>query len=161
MSTVREATYEILRSLRMTTIFGNPGSNELPFLDRMPSDFRYILALHEGAGIAIADGYSQATGQPVLVNLHSAAGVGQAMGSLVNAQVLGTPPGNHERAAISGDVDPRGAAHKSRLHCVASALGQVELRGTGSSLSTRGHCESGAFCDGGSQRSRVRLSSLG
>jgi benzoylformate decarboxylase len=91
MSTVREATYEVLRSLGMTTIFGNPGSNELTFLDRMPADFRYILALQEGAGLAIADGYSQATGQPVLVNLHAAAGVGQAMGSLVNAQVLGTP----------------------------------------------------------------------
>jgi benzoylformate decarboxylase len=75
----------------MTTIFGNPGSNELPFLDRLPADFRYILALHEGAGLAMADGYSQATGRPVLVNLHAAAGVGMAMGSLVNAQILGTP----------------------------------------------------------------------
>ena len=42
MSTVHDATYEVLRSLGMTTLFGNPGSNELPFLDRMPSDFRYI-----------------------------------------------------------------------------------------------------------------------
>src|ERR1700739_4094640 len=91
MSTVHEATYDVLRSLGMTTIFGNPGSNELPFLDRLPSDFRYILALHEGAGLAIADGYSQATGRPVLVNLHAAAGLGMAMGSLVNAQVFGTP----------------------------------------------------------------------
>lgn len=91
MTTVHDATYEVLRSLGMTTIFGNPGSNELPFLDRLPSDFRYILALQEGAGLAMADGYSQATGQPVLVSLHAAAGVGQAMGSLVNAQVLGTP----------------------------------------------------------------------
>jgi benzoylformate decarboxylase len=105
MSTVREATYEVLRSLGMTTIFGNPGSNELPFLDRLPSDFRYILALHEGAGLAIADGYSQATGQPVLVNLHAAAGVGMAMGSLVNAQVLGTPlvimSGQQSRAILT------------------------------------------------------------
>ena len=38
----------------------------------MPTDFRYILALHEGAGLAMADGYSQATGRPVLVNLHAA-----------------------------------------------------------------------------------------
>jgi benzoylformate decarboxylase len=43
------------------------------------------LALQEKAGLAIADGYSQATGQPVLVSLHAAAGAGQAMGSLVNA----------------------------------------------------------------------------
>jgi benzoylformate decarboxylase len=105
MSTVREATYDVLRSLGMTTIFGNPGSNELPFLDRLPPDFRYILALHEGAGLAIADGYSQATGQPVLVNLHAAAGVGMAMGSLVNAQVLGTPlvimSGQQSRAMLT------------------------------------------------------------
>lgn len=46
MSTVHEETYEVLRSLGMTTIFGNPGSNELPFLDRLPSGFRYILAIH-------------------------------------------------------------------------------------------------------------------
>lgn len=91
MATVHDATYEILRSLGMTTIFGNPGSNELPFLDRLPCDFRYILALHEGAGLAMADGYCQVTGRPVLVSLHAAAGVGQAMGNLVNAQVLGTP----------------------------------------------------------------------
>jgi 2-polyprenyl-6-methoxyphenol hydroxylase-like FAD-dependent oxidoreductase len=31
--------------------------------DRLPADLRYILALHEGAGLAIADGYSQATGR--------------------------------------------------------------------------------------------------
>ena len=91
MATVHDATYEILRSLGMTTIFGNPGSNELPFLDRLPSDFRYVLALHEGAGLAMADGYCQVSGRPVLVSLHAAAGVGQAMGTLVNAQVLGTP----------------------------------------------------------------------
>src|SRR5580693_9275539 len=104
-TTVHDATYEVLRSLGMTTIFGNPGSNELPFLDRLPSDFRYILALHEGAGLAIADGYSQATGRPVFVSLHAAAGLGMAMGSLVNAQVLGTPlvimSGQQSRAMLT------------------------------------------------------------
>src|SRR5580658_3044904 len=105
MSTVHDATYEVLRSLGMTTIFGNPGSNELPFINQLPSDFRYILALHEGAGLAMADGYSQATGRPVLVSLHAAAGVGMAMGSLVNAQVLGTPlvimSGQQSRAMLT------------------------------------------------------------
>jgi benzoylformate decarboxylase len=41
------AFYEVLRTHRITTIFGNPGSNELPLLSGMPDDFRYILALHE------------------------------------------------------------------------------------------------------------------
>jgi hypothetical protein len=49
----------------MTTLFGNPGSNELTFLDRLPDDFRYVLALHEGAGLAMAECYSQVTGRPV------------------------------------------------------------------------------------------------
>jgi len=88
MTTIRDLTYDLLRRHGVTTIFGNPGSNELPFLQDFPSDFRYILALHEGAAIGIADGYAQATGRPALVNLHSAAGTGNAMGG------LGTLPGS-------------------------------------------------------------------
>ncbi len=85
MQTVRDATLSLLRTLGMTTVFGNPGSNELPFLQDFPSDFRYVLALHEGVAIGIADGYAQATGRAALVNLHSAAGTGNAMGGLANA----------------------------------------------------------------------------
>ena len=33
MATVREITHELLRGWGLTTIFGNPGSNELPFLE--------------------------------------------------------------------------------------------------------------------------------
>jgi benzoylformate decarboxylase len=91
MTTVHDAAYEVLRSFGMTTFFGNPGSNELTFLDDFPEDFRYILTLQEGAGVAMADAYSQTTGNPVLVSLHAAAGVGQAMGALVNSQLSGTP----------------------------------------------------------------------
>ena len=91
MPTVRETTYDLLRGWGLTTVFGNPGSNELPFLDGFPSDFRYVLGLHEGAVLAMADGYAQATGRPALVNLHSAAGLGNAMGVLANTRASGTP----------------------------------------------------------------------
>ena len=91
MKTVHQATYELLRKHGMNTVFGNPGSNELPFLSGFPSDFRYILGLHEGVVLAMADGYAQATGRPTLVNVHSAAGLGNAMGTLVNASVSHTP----------------------------------------------------------------------
>ena len=90
MSTVRETTYDLLRTRGQATIFGNPGSNELPFLDGFPDDFRYVLGLHEGAVLAMADGYAQATGGPALVNLHSAAGLGNAMGVLSNTRAVGT-----------------------------------------------------------------------
>lgn len=88
---VRELAHEIMRRNGMTTIFGNPGSNELPFLTGMPDSFRYVLALHEGAAVGMADGYAQVTGEPVMVNLHSASGTGNAMGALTNAVYARTP----------------------------------------------------------------------
>ena len=72
MTTVHAATYELLRAQGMTTLFGNPGSNELTFLDQLPEDFRYVLALHEGAGLAMAECYSQVTGRPRAVRCWSA-----------------------------------------------------------------------------------------
>ncbi|WP_369370017.1 thiamine pyrophosphate-binding protein [Promicromonospora sp. Populi] len=63
MTTVREAALDVLRAHGMTTIFGNPGSNELPFLADLPDDFEYVLGLHEGAVVGMADGYAQASGR--------------------------------------------------------------------------------------------------
>ncbi len=89
--TVREAVLELLRSLEMTTIFGNPGSTELPMFRDFPADFRYVLGLQESVVVATADGYAQATRNAALVNLHSAAGVGHAMGSIFTAYKNCTP----------------------------------------------------------------------
>src|SRR4051794_5921259 len=91
MTTAREATYELLRSRGMTTMFGNPGSTELPFLADFPSDFSYVLGLQEAAVTGMADGFAQASGRPALVNLHTAPGVGNAMGAIFNAQANKTP----------------------------------------------------------------------
>lgn len=88
---VREATFDLLRQLELTTVFGNPGSTEQTFLQNFPTDFRYVLALHEASALAIADGYCQATRRPVLVNLHTAAGLGNAMGALATAAQNKTP----------------------------------------------------------------------
>lgn len=91
MPTIRDATFEILRQNGINKIFGNPGSNELAFLNRFPDDFEYYLALHEGVAIGMADGYAQATRRPAFVNLHSAAGTGNAMGGLTNAFNVHSP----------------------------------------------------------------------
>lgn len=91
MKKIHEYTYEILRENDIKIIFGNPGSNEIPFLKSMPSDFRYILGLHEGTVVGMADGYAQATGKPVFINVHAAAGTGNAMGALTNAASSHTP----------------------------------------------------------------------
>jgi benzoylformate decarboxylase len=91
MKTVRDATFQMLRERGMTTIFGNPGSTELPMLTDFPEDFRYILALQEASAVGIADGYAQASGRPALVNLHTAPGVGNGMGAIFNAQANKSP----------------------------------------------------------------------
>ena len=88
---VRTAVLHLLRSLGMTTIFGNPGSTELPMFREFPPDFRYVLGLQESIVVAMADGYAQATGQAAFVNLHSAAGVGHAMGNVFTAFKNRTP----------------------------------------------------------------------
>lgn len=85
MESIRSATYALLRQHGITTLFGNPGSNELPFLTGFPEDFQYILGLHEGAVVGMADGYAQASGKVGLVNLHAAAGTGNSMGALTNS----------------------------------------------------------------------------
>ena len=91
MTSVHDVTYDLLRRHGVTTIFGNPGSNELPFLKDFPADFRYFHGLHEGVAMGMADGYAQASGKPALVNLHSAAGTGNGMGALANAWNSHTP----------------------------------------------------------------------
>lgn len=91
MTTVREATLSILRQTGMTTIFGNPGSTELPMFRDFPDDFRYILGLQESVVMGMADGYAQATRNAAFVNLHSAAGVGHALGNLFTAFKNQTP----------------------------------------------------------------------
>jgi benzoylformate decarboxylase len=91
MATVRDTSYELLRALGMTTVFGNPGSTEQPFLQDFPPDFRYVHALQEASAVAMADGYAQATGRPAHVNLHTAPGTGNGMGNLVTAWHNRTP----------------------------------------------------------------------
>jgi benzoylformate decarboxylase len=89
--TVYDATYNLLRKLELTTMFGNPGSTEQPFLKNFPRDFQYVLGLQEASAVAMADGFAQATRKPVLVNLHTAAGTGNGMGNIMTAYQNKTP----------------------------------------------------------------------
>src|SRR3954465_15078415 len=105
---IRNVAHQLMRRHELTTVFGNPGSNELPFLAELPDDFRYVLGLHEGAVIGMADGYAQVTGEPVLVNLHAASGSGNAMGALTNAVAARSPlvvtAGQQVRTAIGPEA---------------------------------------------------------
>jgi benzoylformate decarboxylase len=89
--TVHAETWRLLTSLGVQKLFGNPGSTELPFLAGMPLTAEYVLGLHEAAVVAMADAYAQASGRTTLVNLHTAAGVGNAMGAILNAKAGHSP----------------------------------------------------------------------
>ncbi|GAA4344110.1 benzoylformate decarboxylase [Microbacterium rhizosphaerae] len=88
---VAHAFYDVLRSHGVTRMFGNPGSNELTMLKHLPDDIEYVLALQEGAAVAMADGYAQASGSLGVVNLHSSSGTGNAMGNLTNSAAAHVP----------------------------------------------------------------------
>ena len=91
MTTVRQATIELLRTQGLTTWFGNPGSSELTLLQEFPDDFRYFLGLQEMIPVGMADGFAQISRRPAIVNLHTAPGLGNAMGAIYNAAWNKTP----------------------------------------------------------------------
>ena len=89
----RDVMLEVLRTEGVRHIFGNPGSTELPLIDALASaeDLHYVLALQEATAVGMADGYAQATGRPAFLNLHTSAGLGNAIGNLTNARACLTP----------------------------------------------------------------------
>jgi benzoylformate decarboxylase len=90
-TTVKQATFDLLRAFGIKRVFGNPGSTELPFLSDWPDDIDYVLGLQEASVVGMADGYAQATRNAGFVNLHSAAGVGNALGNIYTAYRNQTP----------------------------------------------------------------------
>ncbi|GHD61132.1 benzoylformate decarboxylase [Streptomyces mirabilis] len=91
MVTVSDAFYQVMRHHGVQAVFGNPGSNELSFLTGLPEDIPYYLVLQEGAAIAIADGFAQASGTVGFLNLHAASGTGNSMGCMTNTVDCHTP----------------------------------------------------------------------
>ena len=89
--TVREALIRLMRDFGIDTVFGNPGSTELPMFRQFPQDMQYVLGLQESTVVGMADGYAQATRSIAMVNLHSAVGVGHAMGNIFTAYKNQTP----------------------------------------------------------------------
>jgi len=106
-------------------------------LSDLPDDFRYVLALQEGAATGMADGYAQATGRPALVNLHAAAGRGNAMGNLKWSHEPARPqdaPQSLSKAILLATAAPTGPVYLSLplddwdQDADASALGQLKSR---------------------------------
>ncbi len=88
-----DAFLQMLADAGVRYIFGNPGTTELPLSDALVGDdrFEYILGLQEVPVMGMADGFSQASRQLGVVNLHISCGLGNAMGILYDAWRAGTP----------------------------------------------------------------------
>jgi benzoylformate decarboxylase len=91
--TGRSAFLALLEDEGITHLFGNPGTTELPIMHALKEhpDLTYVMAMQESLVVAIADGFSRASGRLVACNVHVAPGLGNAMGSLYNAKFTGTP----------------------------------------------------------------------
>ncbi len=89
----RSAFLELLIDEGVTHLFGNPGTTELPVMEVISKypQLRYVLGLQESVVLAMADGYSRATGKLSAVNLHCTPGLGHAMGALYTAKFSGSP----------------------------------------------------------------------
>ncbi|WP_337268775.1 thiamine pyrophosphate-binding protein [Oryzifoliimicrobium ureilyticus] len=84
---------EVLQEQGITHVFGNPGTTEMPIMHslRQDPDIQYVLGLQETSVVAMADGYAKAKGKPAFVNLHTAGGLGHAMGAMLHAHIARTP----------------------------------------------------------------------
>lgn len=90
---VADILLDVLADEGVSHVFGNPGSTEMPLMDALVDrpDFTYVLGLQEASAVGMADGYALQSGKPAFVNLHTAGGLGNAMGILVAAQTSQTP----------------------------------------------------------------------
>ena len=62
--TGRSAFISLLKDEGVTHLFGNPGTTELPIMHALTDhpDMKCVLALQESLVVAMADGYSRASG---------------------------------------------------------------------------------------------------
>ena len=91
--TGRSAFLALLKDEGITHLFGNPGTTELPIMHALKEhpDLTYVMAMQESLVVAMADGFSRASGKLVACNVHVAPALGNAMGSLYNAKFTGMP----------------------------------------------------------------------
>jgi len=88
-----DITCETLKSWGVDYVFGNTGAYEAPVVDSLVvyPEIQYVLGLHEGAVMAMADGYARASGKIGFVNVHSITGTANALGLIVNAWADDSP----------------------------------------------------------------------
>ncbi|WP_433532736.1 thiamine pyrophosphate-binding protein [Micromonospora sp. CA-263727] len=120
-----DAMLAILRDEGVRTVFGNPGTTELPFLDALVDapDLDFVLGVHEGSVVAMADGYARATGRCAFVSLHVAAGLANGLVGLLNASRSRTP-----MVVTAGQQDRRHLVHDPMLSGDLGGLARAAVK---------------------------------
>ena len=140
MATVRDATYDLLRALGMTTVFGNPGSTEEPFLQDFPADFHYVHALQEAS--AVGDGRRLRPGHRPARARQPAHRPGhrQRHGQPGHRLAQQDPADRHRRPADPGDAADRAPAGQPPSHRAAPAVREVEPTSRPARRTSRRRC---------------------
>ncbi|NDF49168.1 MAG: thiamine pyrophosphate-binding protein [Betaproteobacteria bacterium] len=91
--TGRDAFLAVLADEGVSHLFCNPGTTELPVMEALANfpQIQYVLGLQESIVVAMADGFSRASGRLSAVNLHCMPGLGHAMGAIYAAKFSGSP----------------------------------------------------------------------
>jgi len=134
-----EAVLAQLRAAGVSQVFGIPGSTETPFLERIRAAGgpNYVLGLHEGAIVSMADGYARATGGPAVAMLHTTAGSLNAMAHIYNARRNSSPvvvlAGHKDRTVLSEDgfcaIPDLAAVLRNVTKWSSQSLGSDQLAG--------------------------------
>ena len=155
--TVRDQVFDLFRAFETKTIFGNPGSTELPMFRDFPADFRYVLALQEVVAVGMADGYAQATRNAGLAEPAFRHRARPRLGGRLHRLQEPDAAGDHRRPA--GALDPafRALPVRRKGGRVPATLRQMELR-----AGARRGCPGGdrarlLHCDAAAARSDLRL----
>jgi benzoylformate decarboxylase len=92
-TTGKRALMEQLIADDVRYIFGNPGTTEQGFMDVLQDypQLEFVLALHEGVAVSMADAYARLTRTPAFVELHITPGLGNGLGMIQNAKVGQSP----------------------------------------------------------------------
>ncbi len=83
-----ETFADVINRLDLLPIFGNPGTTELNSLKAVDD---YVLTQFDGLAVGMADGLSQFSFQPHLVNLHTILGLGNSMAYIYTARMNYSP----------------------------------------------------------------------
>jgi thiamine pyrophosphate-dependent acetolactate synthase large subunit-like protein len=111
--TGKRALMEQLVADGVRHIFGNPGTTEQPFMDVLQDypQIQFVLALHEGVAVSMADAYARLTRKPAFVELHIAPGLGNGLGMIHNAKV-----GQSPLVVYAGQSETRTLFQEPHLH---------------------------------------------